>query len=324
MQPFGVPEHVTHDQGGEFELALVQLLEQMAAPSTVTGAHAGWQLAIGERRGGILGTMVSAITAEHTIEGFTGMKLALAAATSAKNQTITKDGFTPNQRVFGQEVRFPSLVEEDAKPSFAEALDTHTEFARSHHMRITARLALIRMDVQEKVKRAVLRKPPGAYDGPYMPGAQIYFWNPKRVTKRYQRGGLWRGPATALVRESNRRYFCSWRGRALLLAQENTRLATKEELALNEPAKEDAEEIGHLLRDPLRDNEYRDQTHFKAPPRAPTRKQSSLAEDPERKRARMMLRGTKAIRNILKDRYDLFLRPKKKVRMLSRGKEASC
>ena len=71
-----------------------------------------------------------------------------------------------------------------------------------------------------------------------------------------------------------------------------------------------------MLRDPLRDNEYRDQTHFKAPPRAPTRKRSSLAEDPERKRARMMLRGTKAIRNILKDRYDLFLRPKKKVRML--------
>ena len=42
VQVFGVPEHITHDQGGEFELSFIQLLEEMAVPSTVTGAHAGW------------------------------------------------------------------------------------------------------------------------------------------------------------------------------------------------------------------------------------------------------------------------------------------
>ena len=190
--------------------------------------------------------MISAITQEHQVEGYSGMKAAVSAAISAKNMTITRDGYTPNQRLFGSDLKYPSLTEEDAKPSFGEALDADTEYAKAHKMRIAARLALIRMDVQSKMKRAILRKPGGAGDGPILPGTQIYFWVPKKLSKRYARGGLWRGPATILVREGQRRYFASWRGRALLLAQENIRLATKEELALNEPAKQDAEEIGHL------------------------------------------------------------------------------
>ena len=68
VQLFGAPGHFYHDQGGEFELSFTQLLEQMAAPSTVTGSHAGWQLAVGERHGGILGTMVGAITTEHVTD----------------------------------------------------------------------------------------------------------------------------------------------------------------------------------------------------------------------------------------------------------------
>lgn len=314
IQPFGAPERIWHDQGGEFELSFVQLLEQMAIPSTVTGAHAGWQLGVGERHGGILGNMLSAITMEHQTEGFTAMKAALAAAISAKNMTITKDGFSPNQRLFGTEVRYPSLTEEDARPSFAEGLDAETEWSRSHRMRVTGRIALIRLDVQNKLKRAILRKPPGAYDGVYVPGTQIYFWNPKRAHRRYERGGAWRGPATILCREGQRRYFASWRGRALLLAQENIRLATKEEMALNEPAKMDAEEVGHLLRDPLRENQYRDQSHMARPPQK-KRRAAVPEDDPDRKKARLMMRGTKAIRNLLRERLEQFWKTRKK-RML--------
>eukprot|EP00435_Cladocopium_sp_Y103_P029625 s3192_g7.t1 len=104
--------------------------------------------------------MVSAITAEHVSEGFSAMKLVISSAVAAKNMTVTKDGFTPNQRLFGSEIKFPSLTEDNAKPSFAEALDAESDYARAHRMRICARLALIRLDVQEKMKRAILRKPP--------------------------------------------------------------------------------------------------------------------------------------------------------------------
>ena len=86
-----------------------------------------------------------------------------------------------------------------------------------------------------------------------------------------------------------------------MLAQENIRLATKEELALNEPAKQDAEEIGHLLRDPLRDNAYRDQTHVPPPPQRRVGKRMSQEEHKQRKRARVMLRGTKSVKKLLQD-----------------------
>ena len=300
VQIFGAPEHVCHDQGGEFELAFISLLEEMAVPTTVTGSHAPWQLSVGERHGAILGTMVSAITAEHTTEGFTAMKLVLSSAVAAKNMTVTRDGFTPNQRLFGAEVKFPSLTEDSAKPSFAEALDSESEYARAHKMRITARLALIRMDVQDKMRRAILRKPAHENEGPFMPGTQIYFWVPKRLTKRYSRRGQWRGPATILVREAKERYFVSWRGRALLLAAPNIRLATREELALNEPAKEDADSLGELLRDPIREKVYKDQSRLAPPKRV--KRRTPVEETPERKRARMMLRGTKSIRELLRDR----------------------
>eukprot|EP00435_Cladocopium_sp_Y103_P057834 s201_g20.t1 len=340
VQIFGVPQHLCHDQGGEFELAFIALLEQMAIPTTVTGSHAPWQLSVGERHGAILGTMISAITAEHATEGFSGMKLVVACATAAKNGTVTRDGFTPNQRLFGAEVKFPSLTEDNAKPSFAEALDSESEYARAHKMRICARLALIRMDVQEKMKRAILRKPATENEGPFLPGTQIYFWTPKKLSKRYTRGGQWRGPATILVREAKERYFVSWRGRALLLAAPNIRLATREELALNEPAKEDADNLGELLRDPLREKTYKDQSRLAPPPR--TRKRAATQDTPERKRARMMLRGTKSIQQLLKERYaDLRSqfrkrrvpkevedkpaapRPKKKPKALEDGREPS-
>ena len=51
VQVFGVPKCITHDQGGEFELAFVQTLEDLSVQSNVTAAHAGWQLAAGERHG---------------------------------------------------------------------------------------------------------------------------------------------------------------------------------------------------------------------------------------------------------------------------------
>ena len=88
-------------------------------------------------------------------------------------------------------------------------------------------------------------------------------------------------------------------------------------MALTEPAKADAEEIGHLLRDPLRDNAFRDQSYMRPPPSR--RAVSRVQDDPERKRARMMLKGTKSIQNLLKDRMEFLRRQRqsrKRVRML--------
>ena len=177
---YGAPGKITHDQGGEFERTFALYLEQMAIPSDVTGAHAGWQLAAGERHGGMLGDLVHAVVQEHSLEGYHQLKEGLAAAVAAKNATLTKDGYTPNQRVFGVEVRWPSLNDEEVRLSFAEGITVDSEVSRAHRMRTTARIALIRHDVKEKVRRAVLRKPAVSTSAPFVPGAQVFFWVPSQ------------------------------------------------------------------------------------------------------------------------------------------------
>lgn len=295
---YGVPKKITHDQGGEFEQSFTAVLEQFAITSEVTAAHAGWQLAAGERHGELLGTMLQAVVQEHSVEGYKEMKLALSAAVMAKNNTISRDGYTPNQRVFGTECRWPSLTDEDCSPSFAEAVNTGSEVDRAHRMRVTARVALLRQDVREKMKRAILRKPATA-QGPFSPGAQVYFWTPG-PRSRYSRvrGSVWRGPATVLVQEKHKRYFVSWRGRLLLLAEENMRLATKEELAMTEPIREEVLDLQGMLRDPMRSNAYEDLREVKPPPKR--RKYQKRAPEPEhRKAAKRMMSGTKSVRRLL-------------------------
>ena len=323
---YGPPKAITHDQGGEFELAFTQLLEDMAIPSTVTAAHAGWQLAAGERHGGLLGNLVQSIVDEHGCEGYKAMQEALAAATAAKNSTLTKDGYSPNQRVFGVELKWPSLTDEDCAPSFAEGLSIDSEVSRAHRMRTTARMALIRQDVREKMRRAVLRKP-AVSEGPYMSGTRVYFWVPSNQKGvRYKAGGLWRGPATVITKEQGKRYFVSWRGRLLLLAEENLRLATKEELALTEEVKDEMVDLGDVLRDPSRSNIYQDLRGKPPPPRkrAPRRKRDPEAppEAPERKRARLMLQGTKSVRSLLRDRMKEFIQMKRQAGEMPRKPRA--
>ena len=299
VQVFGVPKCITHDQGGEFELAFVQTLEDLSVQSNVTAAHAGWQLAAGERHGGILGTLVHAIVSEHGTEGYKNMQAALASATAAKNATLTKDGYSPNQKVYGVELKWPSLTDEEVGLSFAEGLSIDSEVSRAHKMRITARVALLREDVRDKVRRAILRKP-AVSEGPFVPGCRIYFWVPSSQKGRYKPGGLWRGPATVITREQSKRYFISWRGRLLLLAEENMRLATKEELALTEEVRDEMVDLGDVLRDPARSNVYQDLRSKPPPPRKRAPRKPRPPEGEDRRRARNTLRGTKAIRNLLR------------------------
>ena len=298
IMPYGTPQCFVHDQGGEFEGAFVALLEQFSISSRVTGAHSPWQLGVAERHGGLLGQALQAIVDEHGIEGYRQMKEALSCACMAKNATVTRDGFTPNQRVFGSECRWPSLAEENPGLSYLESLDTETEAARAHRMRITARVALVRQDVQDKMRRAILRKP-AVSQGPFVPGCQVYFWVPTQRA-RYKPGGTWRGPATVLVKEATKRYFISWRGRLLLVSEENLRLGTKDELALNEPVREEVVELQGVLRDPMRSNTYQDLRSSKPPPRRPRRRKPAAPDTEERKAARKMLRGSKAVSRLLK------------------------
>ena len=248
ISTFGAPLHLVHDQGPEFERDVVALLEDMSINTEVTGVQAPWQLAVGERHGGILGGLWRAVVHEHQCSDRESMKAALDAAVHAKNSTMTRNGFTPYQAVFGFHPRDPcSALQEDGQDNLPSAdLGPDCEAGRAAAMRHTAKLAILRLDVKDKLRRAVTRQPPSkAHDYEFMPGTRVYFWDAHPGKGRYRDDpGRWKGPALILLREKGNRYFCSWHGRLMLLSGENLRPSSSEESAAFDMIAAEADAFG--------------------------------------------------------------------------------
>jgi len=242
---FGPPVRVVHDQGGEFERDFVAYMEDLSIATEVTASHAPWQLAFGERHGGMLGSIWSAVITEHRCEGRAEVKMALDAALMAKNTMVSRNGYSAYQALLGHEPRHPgSLLNDDDDTNLTgqQAIGQQGMIGHSAAMRHTAKMSVLKLDVSDKLRRAMTRGPPSkAHDHEFLPGTRVYFWEPHPGKGRNRPDpGRWRGPALVLIREKHNRYFVSWHGRLLLLAAENLRPASAEEAAAFDMVYEEA------------------------------------------------------------------------------------
>ena len=239
---FGTPVEITLDQGGEWEAEFLMMLEQHSVATRFTGSHAAWQLGHAERHGALIGVAWSSIIHEKKIEGREGMKVALLCAQQAKNAVVTRRGYSANALVFGRQCNFPDLLDDESSTmtTLGKALSQDTEVARQAEMRAAGKRALLHQDAQEKLKRALTLRPKGRIRE-FLPGEKVFFWVPNPAKKTRYRGdpGLWRGPAMVITKESNEKYFVSWRGRCLLLASANIRGATIQDNADQEASLEE-------------------------------------------------------------------------------------
>lgn len=304
---FGIPTWISLDQGGEWEAEFILFLEHHAVGTKFTGSHAAWQLGHTERHGALLGIAWSALVFEHQVQDRNGMKVTLMCAIQAKNQVVTRRGYSANALVFGRQSVLPDLLEDDAISSTAlgQALSTDTEVARQAEMRSLAKRALLHKDAQQKLKNALVRKP-GGQIREFLPGEKIYFWVPRARKGRYRRDqGEWRGPAVVITKESHEKYFCSWRARCLLLAAINMRGVTLEENA--NAGLEDLED------QVLEDKTYEDLTTIK-PPAKDTDKdkgweaQEDVIQTGKRKgrtkrQAVEMLKGLRGVRRLIQSKF---------------------
>ena len=262
---YGTPTTLFVDQERKFDGAFIGWLETHGIHFRATGARAGWQHGFAERHGGLLGHAWHAIIWQYKAKGKSEMKAALAAAIQAKNQTITRGGFTPYQMVFGRAPMFPDLLEEDSTGNLAlrESLTTEGEVQRSLEMRAAAKISLLRKDCQDKLKRALRRWPRGKIKE-FTPGEMIYFYSPQPTAKRFKRdAGAWRGPAVILMKESSERYYISWRGRCLLVAASNLRCCTELE---GGDFQGRMQELEHLEKKWEDEKDFEDMTQVPQPP----------------------------------------------------------
>ncbi|OLQ12070.1 hypothetical protein AK812_SmicGene4036 [Symbiodinium microadriaticum] len=229
---FGPPQRIRLDQGGEWESEFIQLLENHAIHSEFVGSHSPWSNGFAERHGALLGVAMQANVDEKQLAGRAQMKIGLSCACQAKNSVISRGGHSAHYLVFGRQAAYPELLDDEvwSRKSMGFALSIEGEVSRAAELRAAAKVALLRGDVLEKIRRA-LRRAPAGERRQYVPGELVYFWSPaKPKDRRYKRDlGAWRGPAVVLMPEGAERYFISWRGRCLLVSGANLKGATVEE-----------------------------------------------------------------------------------------------
>lgn len=113
IQPFGIPNTLIVDQGGELLAVFADQCEKFHIEMKVTAAQTPWQNSMAERHGGLFAEMWNKVTYEFGIKGYDAVGHAVAICVQAKNATTTKHGLSPEQAVFGRALRW---VDPASKP----------------------------------------------------------------------------------------------------------------------------------------------------------------------------------------------------------------
>jgi len=276
IKHYGVPELFIIDQGGEFEGEFIAMCEEYGIDTRLTGAQAGWQHGLTERHGGIFGATWDKVVQQFDIQGRDQVKTAIAICCQAKNATLTRNGLTPEQAVFGRALRWTESNNKDDDEVLMAALGTDGEAWKAAQIRSAAKIAMISKDASDKVRRAMMRKAPKVLTE-LTPGTRVYFWSPHPMKGRRRTDShRWRGPATVVARESPGRYFISWRGRICLAAKDQLRMATSIEAAAAEEVATNATVTAENMGE---DKSYADVTNVSEPPKFRKTKQTVLKKN---------------------------------------------
>ena len=123
----------------------------------------------------------------------------------AKNEMMMNAGYSPNQWVLGrQTMMFNPLSRDHIRlPELGDNDEVGTRFTDMMMMRKEAAMSLIAVEFDERIKRAIRRRPNPFQRLPVV-GDRVYYWRQHGTTKmkgRAQRAGRWRGPAVVVAIE---------------------------------------------------------------------------------------------------------------------------
>ena len=190
IQIFGTPVQFLTDNGGEFvNSQLLELSEKFNIVLRTTAAESAWSNGLCERHNGVIADMVEKIQDDSSCS----LELAIPWAISAKNGLTNVYGFSPNQLVFGRNVKLPD-VHSDKLP--AQNRSHSSDLIARHLLALhKARQAFVAQESCEKLRRALNRQTRSYSDIVYHNGDNVY----------YKRGNNneWHGPAKILGRDGS-------------------------------------------------------------------------------------------------------------------------
>ena len=194
----------------------------------VVAAFAHWQLGRTERHGDILQHMLYKIDHDFPIDDSDSFKTALRQCCNAKNSLARHRGYTPEILVLGKAQRLPGSISEDhLQPSqYLAASETPEGIAFRQNLakRECARIAFIKADNDERLRRAFLRRQ-RPHRGHLASGMFVMFWRPQRG----ETPGQWFGPARVIVQEGDSIVWVSHASRVYRVAPEHVRSLSERE-----------------------------------------------------------------------------------------------
>ena len=223
---YGVPRLIIADQGKEFiNSKFCDVVSDAGAIIHFTDVRSPWQNARTEKAGGLFKERLAKICDEALAEGEEEFSLAVSEAVFAHNRYADKSGFSPQQRVFGSNLRLPStMIAEDYIDAELLANPQTDYMKRAQEIReIAAKAWVSRQDI-ESVKRAAKANTRTADAKDFVPGEVVYVW---RDTASFTG---WSGPGLVIATSSNgRSLWISVRGYLVKASREQVRSATSEE-----------------------------------------------------------------------------------------------
>ena len=197
IKHFGVPQQLHTDEGrgwlGEpFQLWTTEkMINHMVAPGE---AHE--RLGLVERRHSVLRKAIEVYLHDLKLSGSSGIKESLRYVVPQLNNTTNVAGFSPAQWVLGYQPHVPGeLLSDGLGP---QHLDGNSSFEDNLARRSAAKAALLDVDLDLKLRRALLRKYEG--DNSVLQVGQLcFFWRDARAADLVKI--RWHGPAKVMIRE---------------------------------------------------------------------------------------------------------------------------
>ena len=188
---WGVPWRVLTDGGTEFDGAMQTGLELDGSFVEKTAAYSPWQNGITERAGGVWKQAFAKAVSEGQPSSKSEFRELMDQMNHARNSMCRKHGYAPYQHVFGCDLRLPGDILDQSNVAYNSAV-VHCVDAvlRSQQMRQAARSAFVRIDEDEKVRRALEHRS-RPERGPFEIGDVVYYWRlyPKEGKGRWTSNG---------------------------------------------------------------------------------------------------------------------------------------